>query len=122
IARVHEDPSDPGVEVVRIAESAKVAPGGDQRLPGCVGRALRVTGEKTGDGVEPVDPETSQLRERLVIARLRPFDELPHTGPLGRCSVDRRTQSLRYAPSPSGSIFGRRPAQTRKRPDARGSV
>jgi hypothetical protein len=56
-----EDPADPGLEAVWVAEPAKIAPAGDQRLLGRVGRTLRIPQDQTGDGVEPVDPEASQL-------------------------------------------------------------
>src|SRR5262249_4900084 len=78
IARVDQDPADPGLEAVRIAKPADVAPAGDERLLGRVVRALRIAKDQTGDGVEPVDPEASQLRERLAVTRLRPLDQLPH--------------------------------------------
>ena len=51
IARVHEDAADPSLEAVGVAEPAKVAPAGDQRLLGRIVRALGITQDQAGDGV-----------------------------------------------------------------------
>ena len=107
IARADEQAVEPGLEAVGVTQRRDVAPGGDERLLGGVLGPLIVAQDQTGDGVEPADREARQLRERLVIARHRPSDQVPphrasvcaarrirpysqHMGPLGPVTVPGR--------------------------------
>jgi hypothetical protein len=77
IARVDEQAPQPRLEAVGIAQAAQIAPGGEQRLLGRILGPFAVPEDESRDGVEPVDPEASQLRERLSIPHHRSLHEVP---------------------------------------------
>jgi len=77
IARVDQQTSDPGVEGIGVAQALEVTPGADEGFLGGVVSPVVIPQDEPCDGVEPVDLAASQLRERVPIARHRPFDEIP---------------------------------------------
>jgi hypothetical protein len=66
----------PRVEALRLAECRQVAPGEEQRLLRRILRAMWIAKDPVGDGVAAVDVGRSERGERLMIALLRPFDEV----------------------------------------------
>ena len=89
---------EPAIEAIRVPQRRKVAPGDDERLLGCVLGTVRVTQDETGNGVESTDRDARQLRERVVIARHRPLDQLPvHRASMGRRGSRGRTHQRKGA-------------------------
>ena len=89
---------EPAVEAIRVAQPRKVAPGDDERLLGRVLGTVRVTQDEAGNGVESADRDARQLRERVVIARHRPLDQLPaHRASMGRRGSWGRTHQRKGA-------------------------
>jgi hypothetical protein len=76
VTGVHQEPAQPGFEAVRVSEGGEVAPGGDERLLGGIGRPFVVSQDEPRHGIELVDPAAHQLVERLPITRHRALDEI----------------------------------------------
>ncbi len=74
---VDQDPVQPGIEAVRIAESAQVEPGVDQRILDRILGSTIVANDESGDGVESTDRRRRELREGVAIACSSPDDEVP---------------------------------------------
>ena len=77
MARAHQDPVQPGIEPIGIAERREVAPGGDERLLGRVPRPVGIAEDQLGDAVEPGDRQARELVERVAVACHRSLDENP---------------------------------------------
>jgi hypothetical protein len=75
MAGANEEPVQPGLKAIRVAEGSEVAPGGDERLLGSVRCAIAVAQDQVGDRPEPVDRSTRQIIERAAIAGHRLFHE-----------------------------------------------
>jgi hypothetical protein len=74
---VHEQPSQPGVEPVRIAERREATPGDHQRvLEGVLG-PVDVSKNPVGQGVEVIRARPDQVDVRLPIPSLGRLDEVP---------------------------------------------
>ncbi len=109
VAGANEEPVKPGVEAVGITQRRQVAPGGGERLLGRVLGASVVTEDQPGAGVESADRDARQLRERVVIDRHSPLDQVPpHRASQGRYGAFGRTHRVRAARRPHGSRFGAR--------------
>jgi hypothetical protein len=75
-ADVGEEPMDPGVEPVRIAEARQVTPGDHQRfLQGILG-SIDVTKDPMGDREEAATAKADQVDECRLIASLSCYDEI----------------------------------------------
>ena len=61
VAGANENPAQPRLELVGIAEAAQIAPAGDERFLGRIGSAIRISQDELGNGVQPIDPQASQL-------------------------------------------------------------
>ena len=85
-AGVDDEPAKPGVEPVRIAERRQGPPGADESILDTVARELRVPEDQPGRRVQPRDGVAGKRREGVMIAPLRPLDEvsLVHDGPRSR--------------------------------------
>ena len=77
MALVDQQPMQPGLEAVRVAESSNVTPGGDERLLGRVLGRRFVVQDQPRDDQEATDRDARQLTERVVIAAHRPLHEIP---------------------------------------------
>ncbi len=75
----------PGVESIGVAETAKVAPGAEERVLDRVARELGVPEDQPSGGVEPRDGQIDERGEGVMIASPCPFDEtsLVHVFRLG---------------------------------------
>ena len=81
IARMDEQPMEPGLEAIGIAQAVEASPGGHEGLLGSVLGSAFVAEDQSGGDVEPADRDARQLTERVVIARHRPLHEIPlHRG------------------------------------------
>ena len=87
---VDEQPVEPAVEVVGIAQAGKVAPGADERLLDRVARELAIAEDQTRCRVEPCGCGAGQARRRR---RDRPPVPAPRTsaGPRPTLEVARLT-------------------------------
>jgi hypothetical protein len=72
-----QEPVQPGIEAVRIAKSAEVEPGVDQRVLDRILGSTIVANDEPGDGVEAADRRHRELREGVAIACSSPDDEVP---------------------------------------------
>ena len=77
IAGVEEYPVEPGVEAVDVTQGGQVAPAADERLLDGVLRAIGITKDQPGGGVEPGDRGTCQHGEGVMIALPRSLHEVP---------------------------------------------
>ena len=68
---------EPGVVTIRVAQTWEVAPGSDVRILDRVSRELGVPKDETSDGFQPGDGGVDELREGVMIAPPRLFDEFP---------------------------------------------
>jgi hypothetical protein len=73
--RPHEQASQPGIELGDVAERGQVPPAADERLLDGILRAICVSQDEAGDGVEPVDGRRGEDVERLALAGPRPRHE-----------------------------------------------
>jgi hypothetical protein len=84
VARMNDEPVEPGVEASGVAERGQVAPGADERLLGRVLGAVVIAQNPVGKGVAAVDGRRREGREGVKIPALRPLDELDlHAAALG---------------------------------------
>ena len=84
-AGMHEEPVEPGVEPVRVAQPGKALPRPDKTLLDRVARELRVPKDQPGRRVQPRDRPADEHGEGVMIALRRPVHELSlvHGGPPG---------------------------------------
>ena len=76
VARVDEEPLEPGVEAVRIAETGQLAPGDHQRLLHGILGPSDVPEDPLGDRHEPVTVRPGQDGEGLPVTALGLLDEV----------------------------------------------
>ena len=76
VAGAHEEPVRPGVEARRVAELRKVPPDGQQRLLRRVLGEVGVAQDPVRHRVESVAHGDGEAREGLLVAVLRPSDQL----------------------------------------------
>jgi hypothetical protein len=55
VARVHDEPVEPGIESLDVTKRGQVAPGAQQRLLDSVLRPMRVAQDPVGEGVAAID-------------------------------------------------------------------
>ena len=81
-----DEPAKPGVEPVWIAKRRQGPPGADEAILDPVARELRVPEDQPGSRVQPRDGVAGKRREGVMIALLRPLDEvsLVHDSPRSR--------------------------------------
>jgi len=77
LAGVDQEPVEPGIEAVRIPQSAQVEPGVDQRVLDRILGSTIVANDEAGDGIEATDRRRRELREGVAIACSSPDDEVP---------------------------------------------
>ena len=65
---VDEEPTEPGIEAVGVAQAGQVAPAGDERLLDRVLGAIGVAQDEARHGEEPVDDARHDHVERLPVA------------------------------------------------------
>jgi len=89
--RAHEDPVEPAIETLDVAQLGQLAPAPDERLLDGVLGEVRVAQDESGNRVEAVDLAGRELPEGFSIPALRSLDEiLPHVRPpCSRRSFDR---------------------------------
>ena len=76
VARPDEDPVQPGVEAIRIAERPDVEPRGDERVLDRILGPIVIADDEPGHAEEALDRARSKLREGVVIAFPGPDDEV----------------------------------------------
>src|SRR5262245_37482269 len=79
---VHEEPMQPGLEALGVAQPADMPPCGDERLLGRILGSRLVVEDQPGDHEEAAGRLARQLAERVVVAAHRPL----HENPLHRAS------------------------------------
>src|SRR6478752_10592488 len=67
---------EPGVEPIRVPKARQIAPGPDQSLLDRVARELRVPKDEASGRVQPREGRVDESGEGVMIAPLRPLDEL----------------------------------------------
>jgi len=90
-SRPHEDPIEPAVEPLDVAQLWQLAPAADECLLDRVLGKVRVPKDEPGNCVEAVDLASGESPEGFSIPALRSFDEVPpYVGlPCSRRSFDR---------------------------------
>jgi len=73
--RVHEDPSQPGIELLRVSEPGEMLPGGDECVLGCVMRIGFGTQDGERRPVQPTAPGSDERVESDVVAASGPLDD-----------------------------------------------
>ena len=88
-AGVDGEAPQPGVEPVRVTKPRQVVPGAEHRILDCVLRQIAVPEDQAGGRVQAHDGDANERREGVVIAPLRPFDEvsLVHSRPSLRTAL-----------------------------------
>ena len=75
--RSDDEASEPGVEALRVAQTRQALPGPDKALLDRVPRELVVPENQAGCRIQPRDGGAGKRGEGVMIAPLRPLDELP---------------------------------------------
>ena len=118
-AGMDDELAEPRVEPVGVAQRRQVPPGADEPFLDRVARELRVPEDQPGCRVEPRDGRAGKLREGVMIAPLRPLDEvsLVHDNPLPRRGrpVALRWYGVAVARIVPGMVWRRR-REGRRRP------
>ena len=114
-AGADEQPVEPGVEAVRVAQRGQVTPGSDERLLDGVLGLVGVPEDEPGGGIQAGDRGACQLGEGVMIA---PSALAPRGLAASRPSAVARptwprSASMARRPSAVRSEFGRRPAVRR---------
>ena len=76
VARPDQDPMEPGVETVRIAERPDVEPRGDERVLDRILGPIVIADDEPGDPEQPLDRARSKFGEGVVIAFPGPEHEV----------------------------------------------
>ena len=74
-AGMDDQPVQPGVETIRVAQARKVAPGADERVLDRVPCEFGVPDDQPGDRVQPHDGQVDERGEGVMIASPGPLDE-----------------------------------------------
>src|SRR5262245_8119971 len=69
--RIDEDPSEPRVELVGVAEAGEVPPGSDERVVGCILGLLCVAEDQAGEAIGRIQPVSDERLEGGGTRRLR---------------------------------------------------
>ena len=114
---IHGEAMEPGVEPVRVAQPGQVLPGPHHRVLDGVPRELAVPEDESGGRVQPRDGHASQQREGVLVAPLRPTDEVTlvhgHSSvarPLGRARMLMAQRPAKRFPACSARAASRRDA------------
>ena len=83
VAGVDEDPEGPGVEAVDVPQVRELPPDGHEGVLQDVLGETRIAQDPPGDAEERVADLVHQIRERLLVARASPLDEVSVHLPLG---------------------------------------
>ena len=75
-AGANDQSAQPGLEPIRIAQPRQVPPGSHEALLDRVSRELVVPEDQSGRRVQPRDGRAGKHGEGVMIASLRPLDEL----------------------------------------------
>jgi hypothetical protein len=75
-AGVEEDPVQPRVEAIDVAQAGQVPPAADERLLDGILCPVRVLEDESGRRVQPTARGASQHREGVMIAPARPLHEV----------------------------------------------
>ena len=73
---LHRELPEPGVEPVRVAQPGEVPPGPHHRVLDGVPREVAVPEDEAGSRVQARDGRARQRREGVLVASLRPHDEV----------------------------------------------
>ena len=73
---LHGQAAEPGVEPVRVAQPGQVPPGSHHGVLDGVSRELAVPEDQAGGPVQPRDGRARKHREGVLVASLRPHDEV----------------------------------------------
>ena len=94
-ARADDEPAEPGVEAIGVAERGQVPPGARERLLDGVLGPFGIAGDHAGDGIEARDRGGRQAREGVAIASPRPDHEIPiHRRPARRRGLVPRSHGM----------------------------
>jgi hypothetical protein len=74
-AGIDEEPVEPGVEPLDVAQRGQIPPGPDQCFLGCILREFGVAQDHASDGVQPIDGATGEHAEGLAVSASRSVDE-----------------------------------------------
>src|SRR5262245_64369233 len=90
-AGMHEQPVEPRIEAIRVAQPGQAPPGANETLLDRVARELRVPEDQPVRRVQPRDQPADEHVEGVMIASHRPVHELSlvHGGPPGCCAAIR---------------------------------
>lgn len=79
---MHEDPVQPPIEPIDVAEFRQLPPAAHQRFLNSVLGKVRVAQDEPGDRMKPIDLARGELAEGFPVAAPRSVDEfLPHRVP-----------------------------------------
>ena len=121
-AGADDEPVEPGVEPLDVAQRRQIAPGSHQRILCRILCEIGVAQDEASDGVESIDGTAGQDGEGLAVSASRPVDEVRLQRPAP--SRGRPTWSLytlRRSATPGGSFFDPEatpPARPRSWPSA----
>lgn len=107
VAGVDEQPVEPGVEPLRVAQRGQIAPGSDQRFLGGILRELGVAQDVASGRVQPIDGTAGKHAEGLAVSALCPVDELRLHAPSLSEATDLVTYTVRRPDGHDGSNLGR---------------
>ena len=74
-AGADDQPVQPGVEPLGVAQRRQIAPGPHQCILGRILREFGVAKEESSDRVQPIDGAACQHAEGLTVSASRPLDE-----------------------------------------------
>ena len=75
-AGIDDEPAEPGIEPIGVAEPGQVAPGAEEAVLDRVMREIRVPEDQSGRCVQPRDGRAGERGEGVMIAPLCPLDEV----------------------------------------------
>src|SRR5262245_46862348 len=79
---IQEQPMQPRLEPIDVAQCRKVPPASDERLLDGVLRTVGIAEDEASRGIQPADRGACEHGERVMIAPPRPLHEVPlHTSP-----------------------------------------
>ena len=101
----NEEPVEPGVEPLDVAQRGQIAPGPDQCVLSGILREFGIAQDEASGRVQPIDGADGQHTEGLAVSVSRPFDELRLHASLPSEATDLVTYTLRRSARGSGSNF-----------------
>jgi uncharacterized protein (DUF1697 family) len=103
-ARMDDEPVEPGIEPLDVAQHRQIPPGPYQRVLCGVLREVGVAEDQASDRVQPIDGANGQDAEGLVVSASRPIDESRLHASFPSGATDLVAYTLRRCTMPIGSI------------------